>query len=76
MDDIRFGLHRVLRMIRQDFSRATPCSAGARAAESARLTVRWVSDSSPLAGVWRVWSPREPTPPSAPPGLMRSRVVR
>jgi hypothetical protein len=39
IDDIRFGLQRALRMIRQDFSRATPRSTGARAADSARLTV-------------------------------------
>lgn len=38
-DDIRFGLHRALRKIRHDFSRATPRSTGARAADSARLTV-------------------------------------
>ncbi len=48
--DIRFGLHRALRKIRQDFRRATPRSTGARAAESARLTVRWVGDRSPPGG--------------------------
>ncbi|MEY9997202.1 hypothetical protein ABIE67_009234 [Streptomyces sp. V4I8] len=50
MDVIRFGLHRALRTMRQDFRRATPRSTGARAAESARLTVRWVSDKSPPGG--------------------------
>jgi SAM-dependent methyltransferase len=39
IDDMRFGLHRALRKIRQDFSRATPRSTEARAADSARLTV-------------------------------------
>ncbi len=42
IDDIRSGPHRALRKIRQDFSRATPRSTGARAADSARSTVRWV----------------------------------
>lgn len=32
--------------MRQDFSRATPCSTGARVADSARLTVCWVGVSS------------------------------
>ena len=45
IDDIRFGLHRALQQI-EDFRRATPRSTGARAAESARLTVRWVGDNS------------------------------
>jgi hypothetical protein len=36
---MRLGLHRHLRMIRQDFSLAMPCSTGACAAASARLTV-------------------------------------
>ncbi len=39
IDVIRFRLHRAPRKIRQDFSRATPRSTGARAADSARLTV-------------------------------------
>jgi hypothetical protein len=39
IDVIRFGLHRDLRKIRQDFSRATPRSTGARAVASARLMV-------------------------------------
>lgn len=34
IDDIRFGLHLDPRKIRQDFSRATPRSTGARAADS------------------------------------------
>lgn len=50
IDVIRFGLHRALRKIRQDFRRATPLSTGARALDSARLTVCWVSVSSPPAG--------------------------
>lgn len=33
IDDIRFGLHRALRKIRHAFSRATPRSTGARAAD-------------------------------------------
>ena len=42
---MRFGLHRDLRRIRQDFRRATPRSTAARAAARARLTVFsvWVS---------------------------------
>lgn len=55
MDDMRFGLHRALRKTRQDLSRATPRSTSDRATDSARLTVRWVGDSSApgarLAGV-------------------------
>ncbi len=44
-DDVRFGLHRALRKIRQGFSRTMPRSTDrARAAERARLTGRWVSD--------------------------------
>lgn len=39
IDVMRFGLHRDLRKIRQDFRRATPRSTGARAAARARLTV-------------------------------------
>jgi hypothetical protein len=39
IDDIRFVLHRDLRKIRHDLSRATPPSTGARAVDSARLTV-------------------------------------
>lgn len=36
IDDIRFGLHRALRKIRQDFSRATPRSAGVSVPRTAR----------------------------------------
>ncbi|CAM5624498.1 hypothetical protein SVIOM74S_04160 [Streptomyces violarus] len=43
---MRFGLHRDLRKMRQDFRRATPRSTGARAAAKARLTVFSVSVSS------------------------------
>lgn len=42
IDVIRFGLHRALRKIRKDCRWDYPRSAGARAAESARLMVRWV----------------------------------
>jgi len=44
--DVRFGLHRDLRKIRQDFKRATPRSTGALAAARARLTVLSVGVSS------------------------------
>lgn len=50
IDDIRFGLHRDLRKIRQDFSRATPRSTGARAVASARLMVCWVGVRSRPGG--------------------------
>ena len=50
IDVIRFGLHRDLRKMRQDFSRATPRSTGARAADSARLAVCWVGVSSRPGG--------------------------
>jgi hypothetical protein len=50
MTVIRFGLQRLLRKIRQDFSRATPRSTGARAWASARFSVRSVGESSPLGG--------------------------
>ncbi len=39
IDDIRLGLRRDLRKVRQDFSRAMPRWAGAYAADSARLRV-------------------------------------
>lgn len=39
IDDIRFGLIRALRKMRQDFSSAIPRSTGAGVADSARLTV-------------------------------------
>lgn len=38
------------RKICQDFGRAMPRSTGARAVARARLTVRWVSVSSPPGG--------------------------
>jgi len=41
IDVIRFGLHRDLRKMRQDFKRATPRSTGARAAASARVRSAW-----------------------------------
>ncbi|OEV16026.1 hypothetical protein AN221_35065 [Streptomyces nanshensis] len=39
IDVMRFGLHRDLQKIRQDFSLATPRSTGARASAKARLRV-------------------------------------
>jgi len=50
IDDIRFGTHRDLRKIRHDLSRATPRSTGARAGDSARLTVCWVGARSRPGG--------------------------
>ena len=50
MTAMRFGLQRALRKIRQDFSRATPRSTGARGADRARLMVRSMGVSSPLGG--------------------------
>lgn len=44
---IRFGLQRALRKMCQVFSRATPCSTGALAWASARLTASWVGESPP-----------------------------
>lgn len=46
IDVIRFGLHRDLRKMRQDFKRAMPRPTGARAAASARLRVFSVGVSS------------------------------
>jgi hypothetical protein len=56
IDVIRFGLRRTLRKIRHDFSRATPRSTGARAADSARLTVRCVGMRSRPGGRLRAES--------------------
>lgn len=42
MSVMRLGLQRALRKMRQDFSLATLRSTGARAADRARLIVRWV----------------------------------
>lgn len=50
IDFMRLGLTRDRRKMRQDFSRAIPRSTGARARANARLTVRWVGDSSPPGG--------------------------
>lgn len=47
IDHMRLGLHRDLLKTRQDFRLATPRSTGARAAESARLTVRRVCCDCP-----------------------------
>jgi hypothetical protein len=62
IDVIRFGLHRDRRKMRQDFSRATPRPAGARAADSARLTVCWVGVSSRPGGRLRGVVTHEPAP--------------
>ncbi|MGX1471289.1 UNVERIFIED_CONTAM: hypothetical protein RKD50_000097 [Streptomyces canus] len=43
MTVMRLGLQRALRKARQDFSLATLRSTGARAADRARLIVRWVA---------------------------------
>ncbi len=47
---MRLGLTRDLRKTCQVSRRAMPCSTGARAWVSARLTVRWVQVSSPWGG--------------------------
>ena len=47
MTVMRLGLQRALRRMRQDFGLATLGSTGARAADRARLIVRWVG-----AGSW------------------------
>lgn len=62
IDDIRFGLHRDLRKIRHDFSRAMPRSTGARAADSARLTVCWVGVRSRPGGRLRAVVTQGPAP--------------
>lgn len=49
IDDIRFGLHRALRKMRQNFRHATSCSTGARAAENARM-LRWVRACGQVVG--------------------------
>lgn len=43
MTVMRFGLQRALRKMFQDFSLATLRSTGARAADRARLIVRWAA---------------------------------
>jgi hypothetical protein len=50
IDESRLGLQRARRKIRQDLSLATLRSTGARAADRALLTVRWVGVSSPTGG--------------------------
>ena len=62
IDVIRFGLHRDLRKIRHDFSRAMPRSTGARAADSARLTVCWVGVRSRPGGRLRAVVTHGPAP--------------
>ncbi|GAA2532224.1 hypothetical protein GCM10010423_29820 [Streptomyces levis] len=57
IDDIHLGLHRSLRKIRHDFSRATARSTGARAAGGARLMVCWVGVRSPPGGLLRCRHP-------------------
>jgi hypothetical protein len=44
IDDMRFGLHRALRKIRQDFSRATPRSTGAGEHPAAHMTCESVEE--------------------------------
>lgn len=46
MTVMRLGLQRALRKTRQDFSLATRRSTGTRAADRARLIVRWVAVGS------------------------------
>ncbi|GGS67457.1 hypothetical protein GCM10010253_47930 [Streptomyces badius] len=53
IDVMRFGLHRDLRKMRQDFSRATPRSTGARAPARARLRVFSVQVRPCLGGLVR-----------------------
>lgn len=62
IDVIRFRLHRALRKIRHDFSRATPRSIGARAADSARLTVCCVGVRSRPDGRLRAVVTHGPAP--------------
>jgi hypothetical protein len=61
-DIIRFGLHRALRKIPHDFSRATPRSTGARAEDSARLTVCCVGMRSRPGGRLRAVVTHGPPP--------------
>lgn len=62
IDVIRLGLHRDLRMILQDSSRATPRSTGARDAASAWLIVRSVGVDCPPGGRLRPVVTQGPAP--------------